>query len=99
MRSDWIQSLQNLFTIRHQLEEIAAEQTRQREEFARFREAVDARLRALEVAVARLEEGRQTMRAEVETELTKAVAALRIAMAEGRLLLPGNTAENPAPGR
>lgn len=55
---------------------------------------MEGRLRALEVAVARLEEGRQTMRAEMETELTKALAALRIALAEGRLLPPGPGAES-----
>ena len=54
---------------------------------------MDGRLRVLEVSIARLEEGRQTMRAEVATELTKAVATLRVAMAEGRLLLPGDTEE------
>ena len=68
----WFQALQSLFTIRHQLEEIAAEQTRHQNEFTRFGESVDGRLRELEVAVAKLEEGRQTMRAEMETELLKA---------------------------
>jgi hypothetical protein len=77
-----IQSLQKLITIAQRLDELSVKVEKLDTSVNARLDKQDDRLRALEIAIGRLEESRATQRETVRAEIATAVAELRVRFAE-----------------